>query len=359
MGKKWKVGIVGTGNIFKTAHMKTWMEHPETEIVAVCDTNLERAQGIAESIGLDQSKAYGDYKEMLRSQEDIEIIDICTPNLYHSIVAIDALKAGKHVFCEKPDAVNPQEAQKMADAAAVSGKLLMTMRNNRFTPGAQFLKRYIAEGNAGEIYTGRCGWVRRRGIPGKGGWFTTKELSGGGPLIDLGVHFIDVAMWFMGNPKPVAVSGAVYTKFASSELSDSIHSSFGESQKDGTFDVEDLATGFIRFDNGATLQIEFSWASNIGEETNFVELRGTKAGVSLKRGQAQIFSESAGQLTNVEPVIKNRQVDAHGENIKHFINCLAGREEPIILPSQGVDMIKILTAIYESAETGREIRLSW
>lgn len=133
---------------------------------------------------------------------------------------------------------------------------------------------------------------------------------------------------------------------------------FGDKQEDGTFDVEDLATGFIRFENGATLQLEFSWASNIGEEMNFIELRGTKAGASLKNGALSIFSEMAGQLTNTQPVIPQAQhVNAHTENIKHFVDCLEGRAEPTIRPEHGVDMIKILSAIYESAETGREVVL--
>ncbi|MNI18430.1 putative oxidoreductase YcjS [compost metagenome] len=286
------------------------------------------------------------------------MIDICTPNVYHSEIAAAGLQAGKHVFCEKPDAVNPEEAQKMADAAQQSGKLLMVMRNNRFTPASQYLKKYIDEGHMGDIYTGRCGWIRRRGIPGKGGWFTTKELSGGGPLIDLGVHFIDLSIWLMGNPKPVSVSGATYTKFANNDIADSAHSSFGDKQADGTFDVEDLATGFIRFDNGATLQIEFSWASNIGEEINFVELRGTQAGASLKNGELQIFSEIAGQLIDIQPVLNKVKAEPpHGANIKHFIDCIQHRAEPIFLPEHGVDMIKILSAIYESAESGREVRL--
>jgi len=353
MSGKLRVGVVGAGNIFKAVHQPAWAAHPEAEVVAVCDVNPERAKEVAKSMGAEA--AYADYKELLQ-RDDIDAIDICTPNLYHSEIAIAALNAGKHVFCEKPDAVNPEEAQKMADAAAASGKLLMVMRNNRFNPSSQFLKRFIEEGRMGEIYTGRCGWVRRRGIPGKGGWFTTKELSGGGPLIDLGVHFIDLSMWLMGDPKPVAVSGAAYTKFANDEISDSVHSAFGEKKADGTFDVEDLAIGFIRFENGATLQIEFSWASNVGEEMNFIELRGTKSGVSLKNGDLKIFSEAAGQLTDTAPVIKT-QVQPHEENIKHFVDCLMGRAEPIIRPEHGVDMIKILTAIYTSAETGREVRL--
>lgn len=354
MNEKKKLGVVGTGNIFKDSHLSAWMEHPEIEVVAVCDTNYERAMQIGEQMGV--SRIFTNYKELLQLEE-IDMVDICTPNLYHSEIAIASLNAGKHVFCEKPDAVSPFEAQKMADSASANGKLLMVMRNNRFAPASQFLKRFADEGHMGDIYTGRCGWVRRRGIPGKGGWFTTKELSGGGPLIDLGVHIIDLAMWIMGNPKPVAVSGATYTKFANNEISDSIHSSFGEKKADGIFDVEDLAIGFIRFENGATLQIEFSWASNIGEEMSFVELRGTKAGASLKKGELQIFSEVAGQLTDTTPIIKNRQVKQHTENIKHFVDCLQGRAEPTILPEHGVDMIKILSAIYESAEAEREIQL--
>ncbi|MHA6482294.1 Gfo/Idh/MocA family protein [Paenibacillus sp. strain BS8-2] len=355
MSTKIRVGAVGVGGIFKAAHMEAWIEHPEAEIVAVCDVRGDRAQEVADQLGVE--RVYTDYRDMLRDGE-IDVIDICTPNLYHSEIAIAGLEAGFNVFCEKPDAVNPDEAQKMADAAAASGKLLMVMRNNRFNPNSQFLKRLADEGSMGEIYTGRCGWIRRRGIPGKGGWFTTKELSGGGPLIDLGVHFIDLATWIMGNPKPISVTGAQYTKFANDSIADSVHSSFGDRQDDGTFDVEDLATGFIRFDNGATLQIEFSWASNIGEEMNFVELRGTKAGATLRNGKLTVHSESAGQLTDMVPVIKGAEhVKIHTENIKHYVDCLQGRAEPTISPEQGVDMIKILSAIYESAATGKEVRL--
>lgn len=354
MANKLRMGIVGAGNIFRAEHVKPLLEHEEVELVAVCDVNQERAEKVAKEYGI--PSVYSDYKELLL-RDDIDLIDICTPNLYHSEISIAALNAGKHVFCEKPDAVNPEEAQKMADAAKANGKIMMAMRNNRFTPAARYLKRYIGEGNMGEIYTGRCGWIRRRGIPGKGGWFTTKELSGGGPLIDLGVHFIDLAMWLMGNPKPVSVSGCTYTKFANDEISDSLHSSFGEKKSDGTFDVEDLAIGFIRFENGTSLQIEFSWASNIGEEMNFVELRGTRAGFSLKKGELQIFSEAAGQLTNITPVIKGNGAAPHGEHLKHFIDCVQKRAEPIILPEHGVDMIKILSAIYKSAESGKEVRL--
>ncbi|WP_168123845.1 Gfo/Idh/MocA family oxidoreductase [Paenibacillus sp. HB172176] len=355
MTESLKFGIVGAGNIFKSAHLPHIMAAEDMSIVAICDINEERAKTLAEEHGIPH--VFTDYNEMLEKCPEINALDICTPNLYHSKVAVAGLKAGKHVFCEKPDAVNPEEAQKMADAAIESGKMLMVMRNNRFTPASQYLKRYIEEGHMGDIYTGRCGWVRRRGIPGKGGWFTNKELSGGGPLIDLGVHFIDLAIWLMGNPKPIAVSGATYSKFADNELSDSIHSKFGEKQADGVYDVEDLATGFIRFDNGATLQIEFSWASNVETGMNFVELRGTKAGSSIRNSELEIYSETAGQLVDIKPVLRKDSVGGHGRNILHFADCVLRGESPIFEPEQGVNMVKILTAIYESAETGREVRL--
>jgi predicted dehydrogenase len=353
MSQKMKLGVIGSGNIFRSAHAKTWKEHPEIEISAICDINRERAEKIAQDLGV--SRVYTNYEDLLK-EEDIDLVDICTPNLYHSIISIEALHRGKHVFCEKPDAVNPVEAQKMADAAQASGNVLMVMRNNRFQPAAQFLKQYIEEGSMGDIYTGRCGWIRRRGIPGQGGWFTTKELSGGGPLIDLGVHFIDLTVWLMGNPKPVTVSGSTYCKFAGTTLSDSANSSFGEKSAGGTFDVEDLATGFIRFDNGATLQIEFSWASNVKGEENFVELRGTKSGIRLVNGELEVYSETAGKLTDTKPIL-GKVESIHGEHIKHFVDVVKGRVKPINTPEHGVDMIKILSALYESAKLGKEIQL--
>jgi predicted dehydrogenase len=226
-------------------------------------------------------------------------------------------------------------------------------------PDSQFLKKYIAAGNMGDIYAGRVGWIRRRGIPGKGGWFTTKELSGGGPLIDLGVHMIDLAIWLMGNPKPVAVSGSTYCKFANADQGgDSAHSGFGEAKAGGTFDVEDLAMGFVRFDNGASLQIEFSWASNIEQEKNFVELRGEKAGACLDSSQPlKIFTEIEGMQCDILPRVPSDVWAVHGLYLNHWVDVLMGRATPMFLPKDGVHMIQILGAIYESAKTGKEVQL--
>ena len=249
------------------------------------------------------------------------------------------------------------QALAMRDAAEKAGKTLMVMRNNRFTDPSVYAKRFIDEGKMGDIYAGRCGWQRRRGIPGKGGWFTTKAQSGGGPLIDLGVHMIDLAIWLMGNPTPVAVTGATFNKFAGNDTSDSVNSQFGDAKANGTFDVEDLAMGAIRFDNGAILQIEFSWASNVKEECRFVELRGSKAGLKWLNGTSlEIYGEDQGQLTNLA-LAGQLHDNGHARNLAHFLDVLDGKAEPCFKPQQGINMIKILSAVYESAKTGHEVAL--
>ena len=354
MSKKWRVGIIGIGGICKGSHLPEYLSDERLEVAALCDIIIERAEEIRDKYFPDAA-VYSDYKELLKD-ESIDSIDICTPNYLHSIIAVAAFEAGKHVFCEKPDAVSVSEVMRMKDAADKAGKTLMVMRNNRWVSASKYAKKYIESGRMGEIYCGRCGWQRRRGIPGKGGWFTTKEQSGGGPLIDLGVHMIDLAIWLMGNPTPVAVSGNTYMKFADNDVSDSVNSDFGDKNSEGTFDVEDLAMGMIRFDNGALLQIEFSWASNIEKENRFVELRGTKAGLSWTDSGVKIFSEDNGELTDtVSPTID--QQNGHRNNLKHFYDVVIEGAEPQFKPQQGIDMIKILCAIYESARTGKEVIL--
>lgn len=352
--KKVKVGIIGLGGISTVAHMPGYLEMDNVEIAAICDINPEKIDRFKEKFNLGEIPSFTDYKELLEV-DGLDFVDICTPNYLHSIIAVDALNKGLHVFCEKPDAVSVEEAEKMKAAAENSGKHLMVMRNNRYRKTARYLKDYIEDGNMGEIYCGRCGWQRRRGIPGKGGWFTTKAQSGGGPLIDLGVHMIDLAIWLMGNPTPVAVSGSIYNKFADNDVSDSVNSDFGDKVSDGTFDVEDLAMGFIKFDNGACLQIEFSWASNVDKEYNYVELRGTKAGATLKDG-IEIYTEKNGVLVDENPIVEDTK-NAHGNNIRHFVDVISNGTKPEFEPIQGLNMIKILSAIYKSAETGREVVL--
>ena len=352
---KIRVALIGNGNICRGPHVRQYLEMTDSvEVVALCDILIERSEAFKRDF-FPNADVYEHYEDVL-VRDDIDAVDICTPNYLHSIIAVAALKAGKHVFCEKPDAVSVEEAEKMKKAAEESGKVLMVMRNNRHLPTSEYMKQYIADGKAGEIYTGRCGWIRRRGVPGKGGWFTTKAMSGGGPLIDLGVHVIDLSMWLMGNPTPVSVTGCTYSKFADNNVG-SDHTRAKTPTDTGIFDVEDLATGFIKFDNGASLQIEFSWASNIKEDRKFVELRGTKAGFSWHDNELEIYTEENGQVVDVVPRFSTKKVSGHGMNLLHFYDVIRNGTTPDFVPQQGLNMIKILTAIYKSAETGKEVLL--
>ncbi len=356
--KKLRIGSVGIGGM-GNGHLSAHVNNKRVKIVALCDLIPEKCEQAIERHKLDpKTHIYTDFREMI-DKEKLDAVDIATPNDFHSIIAVYALEHGLHVFCEKPDAINAEEAEKMKAAAEKADRVLMVMRNNRYYSNSQYLKKFIESGKAGDIYCGRCGWIRRRGIPGKGGWFTTKAKSGGGPLIDLGVHMIDLSIWLMGNPKPVAVSGCTYNKFADNEAeSDSEHAAFGEKQSGGTFDVEDLAMGFIRFDNGACLQIEFSWASNIEQEKRFVELRGTKAGFTWNDdGTCGIWTEDGkGKLVDLHPDC-GEMGNGHARALEHFTKIVLDGAEKDYVPEQGVNMIKILDAIYKSAETGKEVCL--
>ena len=338
------VAIIGAGSFAAGVHAPAFAQMKNVCLVAVCSPNKQKAMDVASRFGI--KAVYTDHLEMF-AKEDLDAVTICTPNCYHSQIAIDALHRGIHVFCEKPDAVSVAEAERMQEAAQRNNRVLMVMRNNRFTAMATYLKKFIENGGLGEVYAATCGWQRRRGIPGSG-WFTSKDLAGGGPLIDLGVHMIDLAMWLMGNPKPTTVSGCTYMKF----LNDGI-------PEKGKYDVEDLATGFIRFANQACLQFECSWASNIKyDEYAYLEFRGTKAGAvwNSKDKVLTLCSCENGQSINFTPDI-SEEVPAHRANIQHFMDVITKHVEPIITPQQGVDMIKVLESIYKSAETGREVVL--
>lgn len=354
MSRKLKVGLIGLGGM-GGVHMRAYKTLDNVEVAAICDILPHKIEKFVERYEVDNIPAFTDYNELF-DVEGLDFVDICTPNYLHSEIAVAAFAKDLHVFSEKPDAVSVEEALRMKEASEKSGKKLMVMRNNRYRIPAKYLKKHIEDGMMGEIYCGRCGWIRRRGVPGKGGWFTTKAQSGGGPLIDLGVHMIDLAIWLMGNPTPVSVSGCTYTKFANSGISDSPDSAFGDKVANGTFDVEDLAMGFIRFDNGACLQIEFSWASNIEKQATFVELRGTKSGAMLGDDGLKIFTENNGYLEDLCPKT-DKDINVHAANIEHFADVILNGTKPDFEPEQGVNMIKILCAIYESARTGKEVTL--
>jgi len=239
----------------------------------------------------------------------------------------------------------------MVDAKNASGKKLMIGLNNRFTNWAQFAKKWIAAGRLGEIYHAKCGWKRCRGIPGKGGWFTTKAQSGGGPLIDLGVHFLDVSNYLMGFPEPVAVSGQTYSKFADKQVFNPNASGYT-----GTYDVEDLAVGQIRYANGCTMELEFSWASNIEEEYTYVEFYGDQGGLKFEKGKLTLIEDFNGTILKTAPVLHNDENWGNVET-RHFVHCIRKHEEVMSPPEEAVIIMRLISALYQSAEKGKEIKL--
>lgn len=344
-----KYGCIGAGGIADWKHLDGYSKIGGVKIQAICDSNLKAAEKLAEKYGIPD--VYKDYIEMLDKTE-LDFVSICTPNYLHAPAALEALKRGMHVHCEKPVAMNAQEAQSMVDAKNKYGRKLMVALNNRFTNESFFVKRYAEAGFLGDIYHAKCGWRRRRGIPGKGGWFTNKSMSGGGPLIDLGVHFLDLTMYFMGNPKPSSVSGATYSKFSANISRNGWN--YG-SKGDGIYDVEDFAVGFVRLENGATIDLEFSWASNIEKEYNYYELLGTKGGISFSDGKLKIFSEIEDTCVNILP--DTNYSDKALNEFEHFIDCIKNDREPLAPPEQAVDLMKIIDGIYKSAETKKEVML--
>jgi len=356
MEKKLKIGVVACGGILDWAHFPAYLKMDNVELVAFCDIDVKKAEKYAkkyyEAKKTDKMPAvFENYMDLI-NMEGIEAVDICTPNYLHSIVAVAAFERGLHVFCEKPDAVSVAEATRMKEASEKAGKVLMVMRNNRYGL-AQELKTRIENGELGEIYATRCGWQRRRGGPPHGSWFCNKKESGGGPLIDLGVHMIDVTMWLMGNPTPVSVSGCTYNKFGPDGSGEGIV----KDGKEYLHDTEDFAMAFIKFDNGACMQVEVSWASNVVEESIFFELRGTKGGAIKTDG---IYMVSNGdddkQDFNLKDSVPDR-VGGHEGNLRHFVDVVLNGAEPMFVPEQGLNMVKILEAIYKSAETGEEVML--
>lgn len=339
------VGVIGVG--IGSLHIQGYKQCPEAEVIAVCDANEERARACANQYGI--PNVYTDYKEML-SRNDIDAVSICTPNYLHAPMTIAAFEAGKHVICEKPLAMTPAEGEAMVEAAKKAGKLFMTAFNNRFRGDSQVLKKFIDNGRLGEIYYGKTGWIRRKGIPGMGSWFTKKSMSGGGPLIDIGVHVLDLALWFMGCPKAVTVTGSTYAKFGPKGEGSG---TWGTAETNGGFDVEDLAAAFIRLDTGATLFLEASWASHIKQDMIYTSLCGTEGGADLE--PLQIYTDIDGVQTDLLPSFP--QLSGHIMEIRHFVDCLTKGTELISTGEQGLEVVRILDAIYRSAEQGKEITL--
>jgi predicted dehydrogenase len=346
--KKIGIGIIGSGGIAQNAHLPGYTAIPDLcEVVALADINPEAAQKSSEKFNV--KHVFEDYRKLLELPE-VDAVSVCTPNYLHMEPTLLALQAGKHVLCEKPIAMNAGEAKQMVDAANAAGKKFQVGYNMRFAPTNQLLKKYVDAGDLGEIYYARAQALRRRGIPGWG-VFINKEKQGGGPLIDIGVHILDLTLWMMGHPKPVSASGITYAKFGKR---DDIVGFMGQWDHKN-FTVEDFAAALIRFDNGATVVLESSFVANIPEDLFTTTLCGTEGGAVST--PLTIMKEKHGSLQTFKPEIPSKEVNSHHAEVKHFVEAIINDTEPLVKGEHGLMVAQIMDAIYDSSEAGREVQI--
>jgi len=341
-----RVGVIGTGGIATQQHIPGYQAVPGVEIVALCDVVPGRAAEIA--TGVPGARAYEDFREMLE-REQLDAVSVTTPNFAHRDATVAALEAGAHVLCEKPIAMNLAEGREMVAAADKANKLLQIGVHMRFEAEAMALRKFVEAGEMGQIYHGEATYMRRRGIP-TWGVFTQSKFQGGGALIDIGVHALDRALWLMGNPKPVSVSGMTYANFGKRT---DLATPRGLWDVD-KFDVDDMGVALIRFEDGATLILRACWAAHI--EGNIVGTRilGTEAGAFMS--PLSIHKDMHGSMVDVTPT-GLIPVEGHAAEIVHFISCIRGETECMVRNDEILDVQAILDAIYESASTGREVLL--
>lgn len=351
-----KIAIIGAGGMLK--HHVHGFRKANAEIVGIADSSPIVAQHAAQEYSI--PSAFSDLDSML-SNCQADAVSIIVPNKFHHPLTMQCLNAGKHVFCEKPPALNAAQVTEMAAKSAAVRKLLVFNFNNRARPESIALMDMVAAGTIGHINSAQAKWVRRTGIPGFGGWFTTRELSGGGPLIDL-LHMIDLALYFMGYPQPAHVLGQTYEDFIHDS---SFKGPWGIPDRiDGVIDVESAAHGFVRFLSGQVLSFQVSWAEMVKREEVSVTFQGTKAGGKIER----LFGTDGMDLTaedifevyqQVEGVSVNRQVQVEScedmgrsRSAQNFVWAIEGREPAFNTPDQALILMTIIDAIYQSAETG-------
>lgn len=346
---KIKVGIIGTGGI-SHFHMNGYKALPELcEVVAVCDIDENKLKAYAAQYGVE--RCYTDYNEMME-KERLDAVSVTTWNNAHCGATVAALNGGANVICEKPMAMNAAEAKLMEEAAIKNNKLLQIGFVRRFGTDAEAAKDFIDSGAAGNIYFANVSYLRRNGCP--GGWFGDRSYSGGGPLIDLGVHVMDLARYLAGCPKPVAAYGVTF---------DNIGTAAEGGAKAWTTDttgrfvrnVEDLATAFIRFDNGFVMHVAASFNLNIKHDTGDVEIFGNKAGIKLGNPSAYFCADGTDGVINAEKYQKASGFnDIFMYEISHFIDCVANNKPSRAPARDGVVLMQMIDAVYESARTGRE-----
>ena len=337
---KLRIGVIGLG--MGQGHVQVFNDLPRSEVVAICDKDKAWLDHCKQAWGT--RHAFSSWEDLVTCDE-VDAVAVCLPTIFHDPVTIAALKAGKHVLCEKPMAANAEKAQAMADAAKASGKTLMISYNQRFGSDIQYLKKYIDEGHLGDIYFVRTAWRRSMGAfptsdaaraTGKysRNWFNEKSM-GGGVCTDLGSHIVDLAMYLTGFPKVKQVVGMAYSKFLPESLK-----SIG-----AVGDADDHSVGFAKFENGMSMQIEASFGSYIEHEKIVQAFYGDKGGAHRESGQpVKLFGQTAGQYSTTIP-----RIDMPGSSpMEHFVDCVLDGKTPIVTPEQGVAVAQILDGIYKS-----------
>ena len=342
-----RVGVIGLG--IGRKHIEGYRTHPGCEVAALCDLDEAKLHAMADEFGV--PGRFTDAAAMFAGA-NLDVVSVCTPNSLHRPLAERAFAAGCHVLCEKPIATTVADGEAMVAAAEAAGKRLGMNFSFRFTAQAAALKARVDAGDLGEIYYGRTLWLRRRGVPGWGGWFGRKTLAGGGPLIDLGVHRLDLALWLMGYPEPAWVLGQTWNGITGTEVADT----------GNTFDVEDFAAGTIRFANGSMLSLEASWAGNQRpNERMETRLYGTKGGLvheNVGEGyefRAELTCERDGALWDDE---LHAPAPVPPPSMWHFVDAII-HDRPHPAPGrEGLVVQRLLDALYDSAASGEPVRLA-
>ena len=351
-----RAGVVGLGYAGEQ-HLKNFARVPGVEPVALAGLERDRLRKLGGSYGVQD--LYTSWED-LASRDDLDIISIGAPNHLHAPIAVAALEGGRHILCEKPLARNGAEAQQIVDAARAADRAVHIAFTQRERGDVQALKRHVDEGNLGRIYHAKATWMRRNGIPGMGGWFTSKELAGGGPLIDLGVHMIDMALYLMGEPRVESVSCATYAELGPQGRGGWAGAGLMTGEK--PYEVEDLAAAFIRLSGGATLNLEAGWAVYRELSDDFgVTLYGTDGGAEMKvknygtSDTVRIFTDVAGVPAVVTPEIEPRE--GHLAVVRCFVETIQSGKWEGQHGEDGLDRARIIDACYASALRNREVSM--
>ena len=346
-----KVGLVGVGGISRT-HMPGWAASEEAEVVAGSDISNEALEQWG---ALHNVKRLTTNADELFSDPDIDIIDLCVPNMYHAPLAIAALEAGKHVICEKPLAPTPEDITQMIAARDKSGKMLMTAQHFRFAGVSQAMKAEIDTGTLGDVYHAR-GWMLRRNGLIPTATFIEKKHSGGGPCIDIGVHILDLTLWMMGNPRPVTVSGVADARLAHLP---GAFATWREGPIPSSFDVEDYAVAFVRFETGATLVLEVSWLlhHDISGEDMQAWIYGDKGGCHWPSAQFLDTNYATRQFNNRTLQLTQDKMEPHALECVEFAKAIAAGAPSPVPAEHSLQVLAILDGIYRSQAEGREVSI--